>query len=928
MLWRRFLSRRRLMRRIAELEDLSAAGRAIVASELDITALCALIAQEAGKVIDNQTLQVGLFDDSYYEIMYWTVNGRPQPTPIIIDLDAEPGIIDWMRESKQALLVQDFAKQHDALPAAPRTFSENPPRSAVFVPLISGERVLGVIAAQSQEANYFTEEDKRRLTILANQAGAAVANAQLFAEVQMRAAHMELVREIARQVNAVQELEEIFNQVVLLSQKMFGFSAVHIFSVNPGNGDIEMQASSGQTPANFRLQPGQGLVGTAVSSQQTVIANNVAEDHRFFTTDPHDPTKAEIAIPLIVNENVLGVLDVQSSRIGAFSASEQTVLEALAAEVGSAIHKTRQFAEQQERTWLTNAQFQVAAAISDSDDLETMAATITRLTAILVGSRMCALLLWHEETAEYRCAALFTEKERQSPLAQQRFIIGEWGALDAVHVGRESLATKNIPPIVRECLPRKGIHTMRLLPLTAKNETLGVLLVEERQDISASRRDRNLELLHNIADQTGRALENAYLRLAQEEEAWVNTALLQVAEAVNNRTDLNEILDTIVRLVPMLVGVESIVILVWQEAQQKFAVGPSHGINAMALGLLETLEILPGDMPAYINGMESAPARSSGYNLQSRPWLEKVLGTRHAYMIPLHARQRLVGLMLIGAHGRSLATRRLNILNGIAHQAATAVVNNKLYQEAAERDRLAEELRVAYQIQASLIPDGSPQIPGCSVASFWQAARTVSGDFYDFIPLRSGDWGIVIADVADKGVPAALFMALSRTILRTIALNRSDPGDVLARVNEIINAEARSDLFITVFYGVWQADSETLFYANAGHNPPMLLEGNGRFRKLDGGDLALGVLPGVQIKTHQIHLKPDDILLLYTDGVTEAINEDFDEFGIERMQLAAAGASGGDAQAIVNAITQSIRDHAGSAQQFDDITLVVLKRCP
>lgn len=934
VLWRRYRSRQLLMQRISELEELSAAGRAIVAAELDMSALCALIAQEAGKVIDNQTFQIGLFDGDLYEVLFWTINGRLQPTPRTFDLNEGASVAGWVRTSKQALLVKDFQREMDSLPAKPRPISSTPSRSAIYIPLISGDQVLGVMTAQSQQPNHFAEDDLRRLMILANQAAAAVANARLFAQVQMRAAHLELVRKIAHQVNAVQDLEEIFSQVVTLTQQMFGFHAVHIFGVNPLTNDIELQASSSpEAPRNLRLQPGQGLVGTAVTMRQTILVNDTHQDPRYIPGSPNDLTRAEIAIPLLVNDSVVGVLDVHSHYIGLFTAPDQTMLEALAAEVASAIHKARQLASQQERAWLATAQLQVAAALSSSDDFEVMGEAITRLTAILLGTHLCALLLWQEESEAYRCVALYAANGRQPELHQHQFSLGSWPALDAVHVGRELVTTRQLHPTVRVCLPRKGIHTLHLVPIAAKTQMLGILLADETHGLLPNQQARQIELLRNIAQQMARALENAYLRLALQEEAWVNTVLLQVAEAVNSRIELNEILSTIVRLIPMLVGIESVVILVWDESKGQFRVGPNHGLSHMALGLLETLEISPEEVPAFDEiseneheGLETIQPRSSAYTLQTRPWLQKVLGTPHAHLVPLRARRRLVGLILVGSRERSLAARRLNILTGIAHQASTAVVNNQLYQEAAERERLAEELRVAHQIQASLIPRGSPKIPGCGVASFWQAARTVSGDFYDFIPLRNGHWGIVVADVADKGVPAALFMALTRTILRTIALNRSDPAEVLMRVNNIIDSEAQSDLFVTVFYAVWQPETGMLVYANGGHNPPMLLRADGRTEMLDNSGIALGVLPDITIQSRRIHLEPGDTLLLYTDGVTEAINEDYDELGLERMRLAALSVASGNARAIVQAITDCIRSHAGNTPQFDDITLVVLKR--
>ena len=239
---------------------------------------------------------------------------------------------------------------------------------------------------------------------------------------------------------------------------------------------------------------------------------------------------------------------------------------------------------------------------------------------------------------------------------------------------------------------------------------------------------------------------------------------------------------------------------------------------------------------------------------------------------------------------------------------------------------MQQELDVAHTIQASFLPDGSPKIPGCSVATHWQAARQVGGDFYDFLPLGDDKWGIVIADVADKGVPAALFMAVSRTILRTVAFSHLDPAYVLTRTNEIIAREARSDLFVTVFYGVWDPSTERFTYANAGHNPPLLLQPDGAFQPLPGHGIALGVVPKAHMESFSTQLQPGETIIFYTDGVTDALNEDFGEFGLERLQIAARAAARRPAADLVETITDNIRDHTGQTPQFDDMTLIVLKR--
>jgi sigma-B regulation protein RsbU (phosphoserine phosphatase) len=213
-----------------------------------------------------------------------------------------------------------------------------------------------------------------------------------------------------------------------------------------------------------------------------------------------------------------------------------------------------------------------------------------------------------------------------------------------------------------------------------------------------------------------------------------------------------------------------------------------------------------------------------------------------------------------------------------------------------------------------------------TVASYWQAARQVSGDFYDFIPRQDGTWGILIADVADKGVPAALFMALSRTILRTIGNNRTDPAEVLMRVNEIIHYDAKSDLFVTVFYAHWDPKSGVLLYANGGHNPPLLLKANGKPVWLKVPGIALGILPEIDISSSTIKLDPDDTLILYTDGVTEAVNADLDEFGTDRLYLTAQLVHRDRPEEIINGIISNVNEHTGETPQFDDMAMVVLQR--
>jgi sigma-B regulation protein RsbU (phosphoserine phosphatase) len=206
----------------------------------------------------------------------------------------------------------------------------------------------------------------------------------------------------------------------------------------------------------------------------------------------------------------------------------------------------------------------------------------------------------------------------------------------------------------------------------------------------------------------------------------------------------------------------------------------------------------------------------------------------------------------------------------------------------------------------------------------------VSGDFYDFIPPPGDDegaWGFVMADVADKGVPAALFMALSRTLVRTMAMSGREPAAVLMRANDMIIADAHSDLFVTLFYAVLDPETGRLTYANGGHNPPLLLRaGSDQVTSLTAQGMALGIVHGVEIEQRETRLAPGDLLIFYTDGVTDALDAKNHEFGLERLQQVLLAHRAASAAEIVAAINRAVADFVGERPQFDDLTLLVLKR--
>ncbi len=246
----------------------------------------------------------------------------------------------------------------------------------------------------------------------------------------------------------------------------------------------------------------------------------------------------------------------------------------------------------------------------------------------------------------------------------------------------------------------------------------------------------------------------------------------------------------------------------------------------------------------------------------------------------------------------------------------------------AARDQLVSlqnELSIASTIQQSILPREFPVRPDYAVFGSMEPARNVGGDFFDVITLENGRIGLAIADVSDKGVPAALFMMSSRTLLKGSAISHENPGRVLTEVNHLLQEHNEAAMFVTVFYAVFDPHNGHLTYANGGHNAPLVVHADGTSSLLPlTGGIALGVLPEVELDCHSVTLAPGDSVVLYTDGVTEAINGRQEEFGLERLQALCALKAGQGPQEVIRAILQDITEFVGDAPQFDDITCMTL----
>ena len=396
-----------------------------------------------------------------------------------------------------------------------------------------------------------------------------------------------------------------------------------------------------------------------------------------------------------------------------------------------------------------------------------------------------------------------------------------------------------------------------------------------------------------------------------------------VSEAISNLLDIDQLLPEILnRLFDVFPGAERAFIMLLDEKGDSLipkAVKRRHARDNEEITVSRTIlnEVMTR-RHAVLSRDAMADARFlSGQSVAN-------FGIRSMMCAPLLWRGDTLGIVYLDAQTfGAFAKADLELLTGIAGQAALALGNAHLHGELLKRQRLEQDLALAERIQQNFLPRRFPQIQGYTFVARYDPAYEVGGDFYDFIRLPGDRLGIVVGDVSGKGISAALYMARLTRDLRYFALAESDPGRVLGWMNRSVNEGGHDDIFVTLVYVVLDTPNRRIHFANAGHMPPTIRRrAEGDVVVLDStSGLPLGVLPDTDYESQEFQLEPGDSVLLYTDGLVEAMSPQRIMYGSEKMlRMLSRGSSG--AAALLDRVVKDMQLHVADAAQFDDTTIV------
>jgi serine phosphatase RsbU (regulator of sigma subunit) len=391
---------------------------------------------------------------------------------------------------------------------------------------------------------------------------------------------------------------------------------------------------------------------------------------------------------------------------------------------------------------------------------------------------------------------------------------------------------------------------------------------------------------------------------------------------------------------PILVGVKRVALYRWDAERTSFTASQEYGFSNEEEAIMTEREFTNGVFPLLDLAKEenrliihalkpnALPNSWLGIRPEVRNEANVMNAERLLMAVPLSIKNDLFGVMLIEEteNGRRFRARRIEIITGIAQQAALAIQNDLLQREMVVRERLETEVQLARQIQQTFIPQSLPDFPAWQLAARWRTARQVGGDFYDVIELPNKKLGIFIADVADKGMPAALFMALTRTLVRAAVIETHSPAEALGRVNDLLLPDTQQGMFVTAVYGELDMEQGIFTYVNAGHNPPFWMKANGEIEKLTRTAIALGVKEQPNMQERTITIAFGDKLLLYTDGLTEAFSADGDLFGDVRLMEALASTQSHTSEEVIIIVEERLNEFIGLVPLGDDLTMLAIRR--
>jgi sigma-B regulation protein RsbU (phosphoserine phosphatase) len=401
--------------------------------------------------------------------------------------------------------------------------------------------------------------------------------------------------------------------------------------------------------------------------------------------------------------------------------------------------------------------------------------------------------------------------------------------------------------------------------------------------------------------------------------------LLDITSKISRSLDLQEVLNLVMDTLDSLIPYDAAGIFVLQCVGDEPCTFKAEAVRGYDIDELSDLHLKLGE--GFIGSVAVSGKPIISHDVREDPiYVNARDRTRSEMVAPIISNDEVIGVFdLESDELNAYSDDDLQVLMLLASQVAIIIEKVMLHEQLIEKKRLQGQLEVARQVQLELLPPSDPELPGFDISAYNFPTEEVSGDYYDWVRIYDDQIGLVIADVAGKGIPAALLMVFLRASLRAATHIGYATHISMAKVNFLLWESIERNQFITAFYGILDASNRTLHYSNAGHNPPLLVDAQGAARFIEWGEQPLGMFRDTRYHEHYHTFRPGEVLVLYTDGVTEALSPNGEEFGRDRLITAVKSGSTLSARELIASMQRDVLQWTDGVGLTDDATFFVIK---
>jgi len=896
-----------------------------ITKQLDLTQVLEGIIKRAVKLSQGKSGQFYLYDEARQELIP-SIPYRLSEAVRMIRLKPGEGMSGKILSTRQPLIVNDYDSWEGRSPQFPRGTVQQ----SIGVPVEHGDKVLGVLTSErGKEDPAFVDDDIQLLTLFANQAAVAIANARAY-EASRRTSEQlsklyDTSLEISKQLEISSLLEHITQRAVELAEGKSGQFYLY---------DETREELVSSVPYHLtnlvraNLKPGEGLSGKVFSTRQPIIVHDYDSWEGRSAKFPRGVYQQAIGIPVEHGDKVLGVLNVhRDKKDSPFADEDIRLLTLFANQAAVALTNAQLYEETKKNAKQLAGLYETSLELAGQLEGQTLLQAIVSRAAKLLASKGSELVLFDPQTKDL-ITTVTNRIAKTRPVRPGEGIDGQvFESGKPLLIEDYNTWEGRLPELPIIPFPR-----IADVPIKLGNEKLGTLKVmRAAKDQPFTHED--VRLLELFANQAAVAISNSRAYETSRRTSKQLSQLYDISLEITKQLEIPRLLERIIQRAAGLANSRFGQIYLYDKKKNVLLDSVSFNLPESMQGLVikpgEGMvgKILNSRKPMIVADYDSWKGRSTQVASDF---------THHSAGVPVEHGGEILGVFWVGRKkdDPAFTDQDLQILTLFANQASVALANakqyeelQKLYGQVKEKERLESELRVAHNIQASLLPQKLPKVSGWELAALWSAARVISGDFYDWFPIPGEKWGLVIADVAGKGIPAALFMANCRSLVRVLCMEGRPPHEAISRVNELILADAQSDLFVTLFHGVLDPKWGILTYVNAGHPRPIWHHRKSKdITELKATGIALGVQPNIELEEQSIQIGPGDLILFYTDGISEAQDSQGRFFGERRLRTSLKTLTKKKPDAILDSLQKEIAAFSHGREPSDDLTALLVKR--